>query len=287
MFAVHRMESWKDAVQMADLLGEWLFRGHSSESWGLETTLFRGATASKYPLDCLGHAEDWMLREFQRQAHLHDLKTLPVDKLEWLALIQHYGGPTRLLDFSYSFYVAAFFAMERASGDAAVWAIDRMQLARMIAKKTGADIDNENIERTNRRHIEHAFNTNQPQPIVVNIEPGRMNERLAMQKGLFLLPCDPGVSFASSLEQTFDLSDGTLKPDPPGEGTVIADQFSLGSSIVKMILPLAIHDTALRDLHKMNVNSTTLFPGLDGFARSLSFYLRTNPGGVPPNGSTK
>ena len=45
------------------------------------------------------------------------------DDFQWLALMQHHGAPTRLLDFTWSPYVAAFLALERAVDDAAVWAI--------------------------------------------------------------------------------------------------------------------------------------------------------------------
>jgi len=75
--------------------------------------------------------EAWALQEtrirriFERKSHLfladpprHD------DQIEWLALMQHHGAPTRLLDFTWSPYVAAFFALERASDDAAVWALN-------------------------------------------------------------------------------------------------------------------------------------------------------------------
>src|SRR5438093_2893211 len=44
--------------------------------------------------------------------------------LEWLALMQHYGAPTRLLDFTYSFWIALFFAFEEAENDCSVVALD-------------------------------------------------------------------------------------------------------------------------------------------------------------------
>ena len=64
--------------------------------------------------------EERILRIFKRKAH-HFLSAgpLPDDDFEWLALMQHHGAPTRLLDFTWSPYVAAFFALQRATGDAA------------------------------------------------------------------------------------------------------------------------------------------------------------------------
>jgi hypothetical protein len=38
-------------------------------------------------------------------------------------------------------------------------------------------------------------------------------------------------------------------------------------------IPLDTHTTAVRNLWKMNINAATLFPGLDGFARSLAYYV--------------
>jgi hypothetical protein len=54
--------------------------------------------------------ESGLLRRFKRQAH-HYISNPPEenDPLEWLALMQHYGAPTRLLDWTYSFFVALYF----------------------------------------------------------------------------------------------------------------------------------------------------------------------------------
>jgi hypothetical protein len=46
------------------------------------------------------------------------------------------------------------------------------------------------------------------------------------------------------------------------------------TSVVKIILPQEIHNAALFDLAQMNVTAASLFPGLDGFARSLHGWFR-------------
>ena len=61
--------------------------------------------------------EALILREFMRCAHLYLTKeNIPAsnDKLEWLSLMRHYKAPTRLMDFTYSFYIAAYFAYKYA-----------------------------------------------------------------------------------------------------------------------------------------------------------------------------
>ncbi len=57
--------------------------------------------------------ENDMVKVFKSEAHLYyennDYGGL--DKLEVLSMIQHYGEPTRLLDWSYSPYISTYFAI--------------------------------------------------------------------------------------------------------------------------------------------------------------------------------
>ena len=70
--------------------------------------------------------EERSLREFQRKYHHYSQHIPDSDNtLEWLSLMRHYGAPTRLLDFTYSFYVAAYFGTGGSrKRDCAVWAIN-------------------------------------------------------------------------------------------------------------------------------------------------------------------
>jgi hypothetical protein len=88
-----------------------------------------------------------ILREFQSKARMHmDPSHIPQTeyKLGWLSIIQHYGAPTRLLDFTYSPYVALYFALRNRQPNespyAEVWAIDAATL-RVQAAKTSREAD--------------------------------------------------------------------------------------------------------------------------------------------------
>ena len=108
------VDEWEKARQIPDILEERVFRGQSKVALGLETSIERIAARQDYPLGQLAERERHMVREFQRRAHHHvTAPPSPKDRLERLAMIQHYGGPTRLLDFTHSFYTAAFFSVRR------------------------------------------------------------------------------------------------------------------------------------------------------------------------------
>src|SRR5438477_5501829 len=74
---------------------KWAFRGQG-EDWPLTAKIERYAIRP-------GVAEDYIMREFRRRIH-HYSTNAPHrdDDLEWLALMQHHGAPTRLLDWTRS-----------------------------------------------------------------------------------------------------------------------------------------------------------------------------------------
>src|SRR5688572_17515377 len=88
--------SWSDAVAVASAMSGWVFRGQAM-GWKLQTTLERLAKSGECSLNQLAHREEQIVEHFQRQA-LQYLPQAPEakDHLEWLSIIQHHGGPTRL-----------------------------------------------------------------------------------------------------------------------------------------------------------------------------------------------
>jgi hypothetical protein len=170
--------------------------------------------------------------------------------LEWLALMQHHGAPTRLLDWTTSPYIAAYFALEDAHDICAVWAIDTtfflVDGVRAIKRWKFPDIDVPG-QLSNSRYHDAVLEAGVPG--VFPVEPFYMNDRLTAQKGLFLLPGNSEMTFQKNL-------------DACGRDIV-------ASHVVKIEIPLSARFDGLMDLLNMNISRATLFPGVDGFAQSL------------------
>lgn len=95
----------------------WLFRGHSNEAWPLWPSIARVRPVA----DTTRRAEKDMMDDFKRYAIPH-LTRLPRSEWEWLALAQHHGVPTRLLDWTANPLAALLFAVSGPSEfDSAVW----------------------------------------------------------------------------------------------------------------------------------------------------------------------
>ena len=91
------------------------FRGQASSSWNLDTSLVR-TLHKTVTIPKAIEIERRALLEFQSQAHLHLPTSLLPDRDDlgtWWSLMQHYGAPTRLLDWTGSAFVAAYFAVEK------------------------------------------------------------------------------------------------------------------------------------------------------------------------------
>jgi hypothetical protein len=99
--------------------GAWIFRGVGKPGYKLVPKIGRPDTRKTLgpglnePYNRT--AEETMTRHFVRAAGPY-LRQLPATTLEWLALAQHHGMTTRLLDWTQSLFVAAYFAVEDARG---------------------------------------------------------------------------------------------------------------------------------------------------------------------------
>ena len=114
---------------LSDLTNPVICRGQSVESWPLQPSLDRNVNPdTTYPqrLD----EERCLVKRFQRRAeHLlginewtHVSQGRPDDLIRPMTVMQHFGAPTRLLDWTRSPWAAAFFAaVENLDQDGAVW----------------------------------------------------------------------------------------------------------------------------------------------------------------------
>lgn len=245
-----RYEGFKD--------GQWCFRGDRSRESGFKTSLERAA------VDRWGRAwtelpeiEEGLLRRFKREVHLY-LSSEPDegDLIGWLSLMRHHGAPTRLLDWSYSFFVALFFAIERADpGEpTSIWAMD---LSRIWDGAYAQGHLREHLDRdpnAKREETVAAMIRHQPpRPGVFRLNPWKMNRRLIVQQSLFLVPGDVTQPFMANLR---------AMGDP--EEFLVEIPLSTERVFLKEVT---------RELLAMNMMSSTLFPGLDGFARNLTALI--------------
>jgi len=102
----------------------WFFRGQCDYRWQLQAKIDRESFVryrTTRHWDRRKH-EERLLSDFQRGARPH-ARLEPQDPWEWLALAQHHGLATRLLDWTANPLAALYFAVEDrvAEGDSAVW----------------------------------------------------------------------------------------------------------------------------------------------------------------------
>jgi hypothetical protein len=242
------ISSWEEYIELALSLDGWAFRGQENASWPLISSLSRHLF-NFLPEEALWHArEARTIRVFRRKAHnyLSNPRALE-DDLRCLAMIQHHGGATRLIDFTKSPFVAAFFALEKAIDDVAIYALNTPELwhAQPISEPM---LTREVIDPRITDNPEKYFYHN-TKDILWAGEPELMDSRLVAQSGTFIMP-------------------GVLNK-PVDE--ILKNYSSDKTLLQKIILPKHIRQESLQTLYRMNITNATLFPDLDGLAKSISF----------------
>lgn len=178
------------------------------------------------------------------------------DVVQWLSIMQHHGAPTRIIDFTWSPFVAAYFALTQSVKESAVWAVypAAFDYHSKITLLDGNTIQPRKYWPENSNIFKRKF-LQANIPFVVQGEPNAMNDRLIAQSGTFAIPSVINLS----LEQ------------------ILLNYPDSDKVIVKFVLDTKkIRDQAMSYMHVTNINESTLFPGIDRMARSLAYELEYN-----------
>lgn len=222
--------------------------------------------------------EQLLLDKYVRESSEYlDCRPKPTDRLEWAALMQHYGAPSRLLDWSYSFLVSLFFAvsgssyketdnMHRSGGcdacDCAVYALNGKKIRELAKSRFGREFELESISdhRDYKKYkavMNHIFQCNK-KGLVFPVIPSTLNDRLIRQQGLFLIQGDVGITFKENIDMLIDHNDRK-------------------DILIKYRIPIELKSDILRHLQRMNITSTTLYSGMEGFSQSFTNFNALYP----------
>lgn len=272
-FCKKTINTWQECNSLLhDRLG-WVFRGQSNSDWNLQTSLerrFIEKMGKLFASNQIPKLETEIIEKFKRRAFNY-IQNLPEqeDLLEWLSLMQHHGAPTRILDFTYSYYIALYFAVHGATKDAAVYCINKKVIDEI-------NLDDDRFKEYNLADIgSHKFcniilQEQIVSPSIMLIEPYLMHERLFRQQGLFAVPFEGRQSFEYNLSLTTD----DFRKDLPefydlNNNNISCDVINNECIMMKITIPKSIHNDIKYELKLMNITSETLFPGIDGLAMSL------------------
>lgn len=166
--------------------GSYFFRGQADGS-----DIIAGIGRTPYAYDPA--QEKALLSAFERGAR--PFIAGPMSEFEQLALAQHHGCPTRLVDWSTSPLVAAFFAVNSHphDTDAKLYALKHADMM-TLDTKTGIV--------SNGANVQHPL---APKDGVYLIETAQVSARIKNQRGIFTLHGDPQKKLDIPVAQQFDI----------------------------------------------------------------------------------
>ena len=252
----HVATSWEDLqrllfqdtwdARIGRFRSPFVYRGSRSRHYQLDTSLQR--LGGEYH-----HLEHHLLRNFRKYARDTTVPAQAATTWDWLALAQHHGLPTRLLDWTYSPYVALHFAtddLEAYHEDGVVWALNYVKAAehlpdrlRRALRGEGSNVFTSELlqpETSSLRELEEL----QAEPYVLFLEPPSLDARIVHQHALFSL-----MSTAQSVLHDWL----TARPE----------------LYFRIIIPAGLKWEVRDKLDQANITERVLLPGLGGLSRWL------------------
>jgi hypothetical protein len=228
------------------------FRGHKKSSWPLVPKLYRPNESVKQLLI----DEDEIREEFVRRApSLTSYR--PANAWEWYFLMQHYGAPTRLLDWTEDPLIGLLFALLENEGfyDAAVWVLDPWRLNDIVLGRDevippGSDGLPEVDTLRYKLWLPDRFDAKQKllEELPVAIYPNQFDRRIAAQKSCFTVHGRKTESLESLFRRTKTL-------------------------LARIIIP-GFATSIVRDgLEEYGIDEVSIYPDLVGLGKSVARFL--------------
>jgi hypothetical protein len=242
------------AEQIADLWSDgeeyespW-FRGVTSSNFKLIPSLYRSAAGREK------YSDPEIRTEFKRRALPLVAERPPRDDWEWYFLMQHYGAPTRLLDWTDSALVALYFAIasypakpRQDTPTPAVWALNPWKLNEKVGIEFVGPLVSDWSE--SGKYLGPAYGGRRPPRYPMALDPTFIAQRMLVQHSHFTLH---GHDRRGIDEMYKDLK--------------------LGDALVKLVIRSA--DESIKILRQrvalLGISETTIFPDLGGLGRELS-----------------
>jgi hypothetical protein len=253
-----RVESWAE-LQETVFESSWqepllrhrsnfVFRGVPRASHGLHSSLQTGGFEAH---------ERHLLTSFRKYALRN---SVPGDWVwNWLSVAKHHGLPTRLLDWTYSPFVAMHFAthdFRHYGEDAAIWCVDYRRTNELLPKPLRRLLEQEDVGIFTTELLNSAaktlaeFDSLSKDDFVAFFEPPSLDERIVNQFALFSLPSSATLSLSELLTR----SEGSYR---------------------RVIIPASLKWEVRDKLDQANITERVLFPGLDGLSQWLKRYFTT------------
>ena len=247
-------ESWDPTIER--FRSPWVFRGVCDAASGLNTSLMRLAAG----YENLGKLEAHMLRNFRKYAHMEVDSAVGNSIWNWLALAQHHGLQTRLLDWTYSPLVAVHFATDDVTmfhRDGAVYCVNHRSANALLPRALRKQVDIEGFDVFTAEMLDRAADTLEKfdrlseEAFVIFLEPPSLDSRIVNQFALFSLMNGSTTGLEKFLEQHPEL-------------------------VRKVVIPADLKWEVRDKLDQAGITERMLYPGLDGLSRWLSRYYTPN-----------
>jgi len=249
-----RIDNWKDLQeqlfrdtwdgQIDRHRSSYVYRGLNSVDHVLETSLQR--LKGPYP-----RLERHLLRNFRKYAHLD--ASPGQSTWNWLALAQHHGLPTRLMDWTYSPYVALHFAtndLERYEEDGLIWGINYVRLNEHLPEALKKVIRDEESNVFTADLLEKVCRTLdelgdlEENPFLLFLEPPSLDARIVNQYALFSMLSRADMKLGAWLE-------------------------GRAHEVFRIRIPAELKWEIRDKLDQANITERVLLPGLSGLSQWL------------------